>query len=62
MDDYGCGLWVLFVVNSVIFITFAASFFHPRSGRDWRVMGGFSAFVMAYRERLNALSGRQPVG
>jgi hypothetical protein len=47
MDDYGYGLWVLVVVNSVIFITFAASFFHPRSGRDWRVMGGFSAFVMA---------------
>jgi protein-S-isoprenylcysteine O-methyltransferase Ste14 len=47
MDDYGYGLWVLAVVNSVIFITFAASFFHPRDGRDWRVMGGFSAFVMA---------------
>ena len=47
MDGYGYGLWVLVVVNSVIFITFAASFFHPRSGRDWRVMGGFSAFVVA---------------
>jgi protein-S-isoprenylcysteine O-methyltransferase Ste14 len=47
MDDYGYGLWLLVVINSVIFITFAASFFHPRSRRDWRVMGGFSAFVVA---------------
>ena len=47
MDGYGYGLWVLVVVNSVIFIFFATSFFHPRSGRDWRVMGGFSAFIVA---------------
>ena len=26
---------------------FAASFFHPRTGRDWRVMGGFTAFLVA---------------
>jgi protein-S-isoprenylcysteine O-methyltransferase Ste14 len=45
--DYGYGLWFLVVVNSVIFIAFAVSFFHPRSGRDWRVLGGFSAFVVA---------------
>ena len=47
MDDYGYGLWFLVIVNSLVFIIFAASFFHPRSGRDWRALGGFSAFVLA---------------
>lgn len=47
MNDYGYGLWVLVVVNSLIFIVFAASFFHPRSSRDWRTLGGFAAFVIA---------------
>lgn len=47
MDSYGYGLWVLVVINSAVFILFATSFFHPRSGRDWRVMGGFSAFIVA---------------
>lgn len=45
--EYGYGLWFLVVVNSVLFIAFAVSFFHPRSNRDWRVLGGFSAFVVA---------------
>ena len=47
MNDYGYGLWPLVVFNSLLFIVFAASFFHPRSGRDWRAFGTFSAFVVA---------------
>ena len=47
MNDYGYGLWALVLINSLIFIVFAASFFRPRGGRDWRVLGGFSAFVVA---------------
>jgi protein-S-isoprenylcysteine O-methyltransferase Ste14 len=47
VDDYGYGLWFLVVVNSAIFIIFAASFFHPRTRRDWRAMGVFSAFIVA---------------
>lgn len=47
MNDFGYGLWPLVVINSAVFIIFAFSFFHPRSGRDWRVLGGFSAFVVA---------------
>lgn len=43
--DYG--LWVLVVVNAALFIVFAASFFHPRTRRDWKAMGGFSSFVIA---------------
>jgi protein-S-isoprenylcysteine O-methyltransferase Ste14 len=45
--DYGYGLWTLVVLNSAIFIVYATSFFHPRSSRDWRALGGFSAFVVA---------------
>lgn len=41
------GLWGLVLVNSAVFILFAFSFFHPRSKRDWRSLGGFSAFILA---------------
>ena len=47
MADYGYGLWPLVAINTVIFVVFALSFFKPRSGRDWRVMGAFSAFLVA---------------
>ncbi|GIW07469.1 MAG: hypothetical protein KatS3mg060_2274 [Dehalococcoidia bacterium] len=30
-----------------MFIIFAFSFTHPRTGRDWRSFGAFSAFVVA---------------
>lgn len=41
------GLWGLVVINSAIFIIFALSFFHPRTKRDWRTFGAFSAFLVA---------------
>lgn len=41
------GLWGLVVLNSAIFILFALSFFKPKSKRDWRSFGAFSAFVVA---------------
>lgn len=47
MRDYGYGLWLLVALNSALFIGFAVSFFHPRNRRDWRALGGFSAFVVA---------------
>ena len=47
MDEYGYGLWLAVIVNSAVFIIFAASFFHPATRRDWRALGGFSAFVVA---------------
>jgi hypothetical protein len=31
-SDYG--LWPLVIINSLLLIVFAASFFHPRSQRD----------------------------
>lgn len=41
------GLWTLVVVNSVVFILFAYSFFKPQTPRDWRSFGAFSAFLVA---------------
>lgn len=43
----GYGLWSLVVVNSVIFIMFAYTFFKPKTARDWRSFGAFSAFLVA---------------
>lgn len=45
VSDYG--LWFLVVINSAIFILFAFSFFKPKTGRDWRSFGAFSAFLIA---------------
>ncbi|WP_454618791.1 methyltransferase family protein [Bradyrhizobium cenepequi] len=41
------GLWSLVVINSVVFILFAYSFFKPQTARDWRSFGAFSAFLVA---------------
>jgi protein-S-isoprenylcysteine O-methyltransferase Ste14 len=41
------GLWFLVAINSLIFIIFAFSFARPRSPRDWRSFGAFSAFIAA---------------
>jgi protein-S-isoprenylcysteine O-methyltransferase Ste14 len=41
------GLWSLVIINSVVFILFAYSFFKPQTGRDWRSFGAFSAFLVA---------------
>ena len=47
MADAAYGLWPLVVVNTALFIVFAVSFFHPRTSRDWRAMGAYSAFLVA---------------
>lgn len=41
------GLWSLVIVNSAVFVIFAFSFTQPRSRRDWRSFGAFSAFLVA---------------
>ena len=41
------GLWSLAVINSVIFIMFAFSFFKPHTKTDWRTFSAFSAFIIA---------------
>jgi protein-S-isoprenylcysteine O-methyltransferase Ste14 len=41
------GLWSLVLINSVVFILFAYSFFKPQTPRDWRSFSAFSAFLVA---------------
>jgi protein-S-isoprenylcysteine O-methyltransferase Ste14 len=41
------GLWALVIINSLVFILFAFSFTKPHTGRDWRSLGAFSAFIVA---------------
>jgi protein-S-isoprenylcysteine O-methyltransferase Ste14 len=41
------GLWLLVIINSAIFIMFAFSFTKPKTRRDWRSLGAFSAFLVA---------------
>ena len=41
------GLWSLVIINSLVFIIFAFSFAKPKSPRDWRSFGAFSAFLVA---------------
>lgn len=46
-ENSAYGLWSLVIINSAIFIIFAFSFTHPRTKRDWRSFGAFSAFLLA---------------
>lgn len=41
------GLWLLVLINSAVFIIFAFSFTKPKTKRDWRSFGAFSAFIFA---------------
>ena len=46
-DTSAYGLWGLVLINSVVFIMFAFTFFKPQTSRDWRSFGAFSAFLVA---------------
>ena len=46
-DTPAYGLWSLVIINSVVFVLFAYTFFKPATTRDWRSFGAFSAFVVA---------------
>lgn len=46
-DAPAYNLWPLVIINSAIFIIFAFSFTKPKSPRDWRSFGAFSAFIIA---------------
>jgi protein-S-isoprenylcysteine O-methyltransferase Ste14 len=41
------GLWSLVIINSGVVIFFAFSFYKPKTKRDWRSLGAFSAFILA---------------
>ncbi len=44
-SDYG--LWGLVLLNTAIFLIFAFSFTRPKTKKDWRSFGVFSAFIVA---------------
>ena len=44
------GLWSLVIINSLIFIMFAFSFFKPATARDWRTFGAFTFIVALFVE------------
>lgn len=46
-DTPAYGLWSLVIINSALFIFFALSYFKPKTARDWRTFGTFSAFIVA---------------
>jgi protein-S-isoprenylcysteine O-methyltransferase Ste14 len=46
-DTPAYGLWSLVIINSALFIFFALSYFKPKTSRDWRTFGTFSAFIVA---------------
>ena len=41
------GLWSLVIIDSAFFLFFAFTFFKPKTKRDWRTFGTFSAFIVA---------------
>ena len=41
------GLWGLAILNIIVFVGFAFTFFKPSTPRDWRSFGAFSAFIVA---------------
>jgi protein-S-isoprenylcysteine O-methyltransferase Ste14 len=41
------GLWGIVLIESAFFIVFAFSFTRPKTNRDWRSFGAFSAFIVA---------------
>lgn len=46
-NESAYGLWPLVIVNVAIFALFALSFYKPRTARDWRSFGAFTAFLAA---------------
>ncbi|PKM52223.1 MAG: isoprenylcysteine carboxyl methyltransferase [Firmicutes bacterium HGW-Firmicutes-7] len=47
INQYGYGLWLIVLINIVIFGLFAYSAFKPTTKRDWRTLGAFFAFIVA---------------
>src|SRR5690606_30940648 len=47
MNGESYGLWWLVLINSGLFFAFAFSFARPRTARDWRSFGAYSAFIVA---------------
>jgi protein-S-isoprenylcysteine O-methyltransferase Ste14 len=46
-NEYAYGLWGTVIFNILFFGIFVLSAFKPRTKKDWRTMGAFSAFMIA---------------
>jgi methanethiol S-methyltransferase len=46
-SDSAYGLWPMVIINAAVILIFAFSFTRPRTSRDWRSFGAFSAFIVA---------------
>lgn len=46
-QDAAYGLWILAAINVAVFSIFAYTFTRPRTAREWRSFGAFSAFLVA---------------
>ncbi len=46
-DSPAYGLWALVAINTAVFVIFAFSFAKPKTNRDWRSFGAFTAFLLA---------------
>lgn len=55
MAEAAYGLWPLVILNTGMFVLCAVSFFHPKTERDWRVMGESSAFMVALFTQTHGL-------
>lgn len=46
-ESYDYGLWVIVMINILIFGGFVFSFLRPKKKREWRSLGLFAAFIVA---------------
>ena len=46
-DAPAYGFWGVAIINAAVVLVFAWSFAKPKTTRDWRTFGGFTAFVVA---------------
>lgn len=46
-DNSAYGLWGLALINIIVFVGFAFSFFKPATARDWRSFSAYTAFIVA---------------
>nr|WP_236070807.1 hypothetical protein [Streptomyces polyasparticus] len=50
------------VVNTLLFVVFGASIFHPRTKRDGRAMGAYTAFLVPLFTEMYAQLARNEEG
>ncbi len=64
MADSAYGLWPLVIVNTLLFVAFGLSSFHPLTKGDWRAMGGLHRDLggPVYRDSTPRREGLKRIG